>query len=70
MIRLIRLVILGFAPSLLSATGNAPAILPPELGARHVAFFNAMEPEGVVNHVPNAAAAAWLEAHVDRKSVV
>ncbi|PAW73880.1 MAG: hypothetical protein B9S26_08495 [Opitutia bacterium Tous-C4FEB] len=64
MIRLIRLVILGFAPSLLSATGNAPAILPPELGARHVAFFNAMEPEGVVNHVPNAAAAAWLEAHV------
>ena len=64
MIRLIRLVILGFASSLLTASGKAPAILPPELGARHVAFFNAMEPEGVINHVPNAAAAAWLEAHV------
>lgn len=64
MFRLIRLVILGFVPVLLSATGKTPSILPPELGARHVAFFNAMEPEGVVNHVPNAAAAAWLGANV------
>ncbi len=64
MIRLLRLVIFGFVAVLLSATGKAPAILPPGLAARHVAFFNAMEPEGVVNQVPNAAAAAWLDANV------
>ena len=64
MLRLIRLVLLGFVPLVLSATGKAPTILPPELGARHAAFFNAMEPEGVVNHVPNASAAAWLAANV------
>ena len=33
---------------------------------RHVAKFNAMEPEGVVNVVPNAAAADWLAANVPR----
>ncbi|MBI2510347.1 MAG: glycoside hydrolase [Opitutae bacterium] len=31
---------------------------------RHVARFNAMEDEGVVNAVPNADSAAWLRANV------
>lgn len=50
----------AIAPLLLSA---APAVLKPAAGARAVAYFNAMEPEGVVNHVPNAGAAAWLAEH-------
>jgi hypothetical protein len=32
--------------------------------ARHVAKFNAMEDEGIVNAVPNADAAGWLRANV------
>lgn len=31
---------------------------------RHVARFNTMEDEGVINAVPNAGAAAWLRANV------
>jgi hypothetical protein len=36
----------------------------PEVLERHVAKFNAMEDEGVVNAVPNAKSAAWLRTHV------
>jgi hypothetical protein len=54
----------------LALTGSlhaaGPAVLTAEALARHVAKFNAMEPEVVVNHVPNAAAAGWLEANVPR----
>ncbi|WP_415907448.1 MGH1-like glycoside hydrolase domain-containing protein [Oleiharenicola sp. Vm1] len=35
-----------------------------EVIASHVARFNAMEDEGVVNAVPNAASADWLQANV------
>jgi hypothetical protein len=51
----------GILPALVAA---APAVLPPDAAARHVNFFNRMEPETVVNTVPNAAAAEWLAAHV------
>jgi hypothetical protein len=53
--------------------GAAAAPLPTGVGAwlrgsevleKHVAKFNAMEEEGVVNAVPNAAAAEWLRANV------
>ena len=42
----------------------APAVPPRDALARHVARFNAMEDEPVVNLVPNAGAAAWLEANI------
>lgn len=35
-----------------------------EVLERHVARFNAMEDEPVINAVPNAGSAAWLRAHV------
>ena len=40
------------------------AVLSPEAFAHHVEHFNTMEPEGVVNLVPNAASWAWMEAQV------
>src|SRR4051812_18835421 len=42
----------------------APAVLNPGALLRHVARFNAMEDEPVVNLVPNAEAAAWLKANI------
>ncbi len=42
----------------------APAVLKPDALERHVARFNAMEDEPVVNVVPNAAAAAFLAANI------
>jgi hypothetical protein len=33
---------------------------------RHVDIFNRLDPEDVINAVPNAEAAAWLQAHVPR----
>jgi len=43
---------------------GAPAAETDDVIARHVARFNAMEDEGVVNAVPNAESAAWLRANV------
>lgn len=42
----------------------APVVLSPDVIDRHVAYFNAMEDEPVVNAVPNAEAAAWLRANI------
>jgi hypothetical protein len=65
MMRLLpRALFLACLPVLLSAAGSGPAVLPADLPARHAAFFNAMEPETVVNHVPNAEVAPWLAANV------
>lgn len=65
--RLPRVLALGFLPVLLmAADGGGPFVLTPDAGARHVAYFNAMEPEVVVNLVPDAGAAAWLAASVPR----
>lgn len=47
-----------------SSVVAAPAILKPDLVARHVAFFNRMEDEPVVNLVPNAEATPWLQANI------
>ena len=62
--------VLGFlfaltGPSLASPAdhGSGP-LLPPERFRHHVDFFNRMEPEGVVNLIPNAESWAWLEANV------
>lgn len=44
----------------LTATAGAAE----EVSAKYVAKFNAMEPETVVNAVPNAAAAEWLAKNV------
>lgn len=41
-------------------------VVPDAVMRRHVEKFNAMEPEGVVNHVPNAGAADWLATNVPR----
>jgi len=50
------------------AAAGAPAaeILPAEKFAGLVARFNTMEPEAVVNAVPNADAWAWLQRNVPR----
>ncbi len=49
------------------ATAADKTPLVPAAGfAPHIAKFNTMEPETVVNAVPNAAAQAWLEANVPR----
>jgi hypothetical protein len=43
---------------------GAPAILKPDALVRHVAHFNAMEDEPIVNVVPNSESAAWLKANI------
>jgi len=50
----------------LRAAESAPAlaVLKPEAFAHHLAYFNAMEDEPVVNVVPNAESWAWLQARV------
>ncbi len=59
-----------FACVLLGLTGCATAaqtpLVPAAAFAPHLTKFNTMEPETVVNAVPNAAAQAWLEANVPR----
>lgn len=47
-----------------TAIGAAPAILKPDGLRRHVARFNAMEDEPIVNLVPNAEAAGWQERNI------
>jgi hypothetical protein len=42
----------------------APAMLTSAALVRHVEHFNTMEDEPVVNLVPNAGAAAWLQANI------
>lgn len=49
------------------ADGVAPGgrhLLQPDAFESHVAKFNAMEPEGIINAVPNASAWDWLQARV------
>src|SRR5690606_6990321 len=41
-------------------------VIPLETLERHVAFFNAMEDEPVINLVPNREAAAWLGPRIPR----
>ena len=57
--------------ALLCLSGCATAadktpLVPAALFAPHIAKFNTMEPETVVNAVPNAEAQTWLEANVPR----
>lgn len=40
------------------------AVLNPAAFAHHIERFNAMEPETVVNHVPNAEAWPWLQKNI------
>jgi hypothetical protein len=47
-------------------TGGGVVVVPSAVIARHIGKFNAMEPETVVNAVPDAAAQAWLERNVPR----
>jgi Trehalase len=58
------------ACGLVFSCGEVRAVVPPVLEfapfARHVEKFNTMEPEAVVNLVPNADAAAWLERNAPR----
>lgn len=62
---------LGWAPSLLS-TANAGgvqasspfAVLDPDSAKAHIEFFNGMEPEDVVNAIPNAQAFGWITGNV------
>ncbi|HEX2860817.1 MAG TPA: glycosyl hydrolase family 65 protein [Lacunisphaera sp.] len=56
--------IIGFA--LLAAMTAHAGVLSADALTRHVEKFNAMEPEAVVNLVPNAAAAEWLGENVPR----
>jgi len=41
-----------------------PLFVKPDALERHVARFNAMEPESVVNLIPNAQAEAWLRSRI------
>jgi hypothetical protein len=71
--RAVRLALAFWALAALSVSLSAAGPTPVEVGAwlrgtdvleRHVAKFNGMEDEGVVNAVPNAESAAWLRANV------
>src|SRR5262245_28964839 len=42
----------------------APAVLKSDGLLRHVARFNAMEDEPIVNLVPNAEASGWLQTNI------
>ena len=47
-----------------ATTTQTAGLIGAEVLERHVAKFNAMEDEGVVNAVPNAQAADWMRDHV------
>ncbi len=57
---------LGLAFGWNAAGASAPEALPVESFARHVEKFNTMEPEAVVNLVPNSEATDWLAKNVPR----
>ncbi len=42
----------------------APAVLKSDAFKHHVEGFNAMEPEEVVNHIPDAGAWRWMTENV------
>ncbi|MBN2317038.1 MAG: hypothetical protein JXM79_24135 [Sedimentisphaerales bacterium] len=44
--------------------GNSDYILDAATFKHHVDFFNTMEPENIVNHVPNRDAWTWMKANV------
>jgi hypothetical protein len=48
------------------AASAAAEVLPAAPFARHIEKFNTMEPEAIVNLVPNAAAWDWLQKNVPR----
>src|SRR5688500_9823509 len=50
----------------LGAGRAAASVLTTDAIARHVARFNAMEDEPIVNLVSNADATAWLQANIPR----
>jgi hypothetical protein len=50
--------------SLRAADSSPLALLKPEAFAHHIAYFNAMEDEPVVNVVPNTEAWTWLQTRV------
>ncbi len=58
------LLVCGLALFTSVARAAEPAVLKYESFARHIEKFNAMEPEAVVNLVPNAQAGDWLRANV------
>ncbi|MDQ5980898.1 MAG: hypothetical protein QG602_3876 [Verrucomicrobiota bacterium] len=62
-LRLLSCVLLCLAGCATFAQGP---LVPAASFAPHITKFNTMEPETVVNAVPNAAAQAWLEANVPR----
>ena len=63
--RLLRAILVGACAAGIVRAGD-DAVLPASAFEHHVAKFNAMEPEVVVNLVPNAEAQAWLAANVPR----
>lgn len=56
----------GLLFSAAAGMADTGSVLPPERFAHHIKKFNAMEPEGVVNFVPNAQAWDWLRSNVPR----
>ena len=58
----------GQLADLAAAVGppRAGSLVPPEVLTAHVAEFNRLDPEDVVNAVPNADAEAWLAATTPR----
>jgi hypothetical protein len=60
-----RHVLLSAAALLTTASGRGSdfLVLSPERDERYVENFNVMEPEGVVNLIPNAAAWGWIVAN-------
>ncbi len=52
--------------ALATVSADTPSLVPVQTFAPHIAKFNAMEPETVVNAVPDAQALDWLSDHVPR----
>lgn len=46
------------------AFASAFPVLKPAAFARHIEHFNAMEPETIVNHIPNAQSWDWLQQNI------
>ncbi len=65
-LRFVRLSLLVGLVFSIAHAASSSSVLPADQLARHVDKFNAMEDEPVVNQVPNANAAAWLQARIPR----
>jgi len=55
---------LGVIVAAATVAGGTPYMLSQDAFKHHVDFFNDMEPENIVNHVPNAQSWAWMKENI------